>query len=126
MVVLIAETLALSCFTYCWVSMKLDCKVLKQDSKFWLRVWATRMREPKRGGWGNCFFPKNDMYECDKGEEMNPMEYCNDEMPKFLTRKKYVVTWQPEHNCVAIDLVCFDLFMLLSPRVLQIRVFPVL
>jgi hypothetical protein len=26
-------------------------------------------------GWaGLKFFPKNDMYECDKGEEMNPME----------------------------------------------------
>jgi hypothetical protein len=23
---------------------------------------------------GSIFFPKNDMDECDKGEEMNPME----------------------------------------------------
>jgi hypothetical protein len=33
-----------------------------------------RMRELKRGRWGPFVFPKNDMYECDKGEEMNPME----------------------------------------------------
>jgi hypothetical protein len=32
------------------------------------------MREPKRAGWGQNFLLKNDMYECDKGEEMNPME----------------------------------------------------
>jgi hypothetical protein len=29
MVVLMAATLALSCFTSCWVLMRLDCKVLK-------------------------------------------------------------------------------------------------
>jgi hypothetical protein len=28
----------------------------------------------KMGLVGSIFFPKNDMYECDKGEEMNPME----------------------------------------------------
>jgi hypothetical protein len=98
------------------------------------------------------------MYEFDKGEEMNPMEqvsnngekisrlffifytcgvilryeeYCSDKIPKCLTRKKCVVIWKPEHNCVVIDLVCFNLFMFLSPRVrysrvLQTRVFPVL
>jgi hypothetical protein len=33
-----------------------------------------RMRKLKRGGWGKTFFRKNDMDECDKGEEMNPME----------------------------------------------------
>jgi hypothetical protein len=33
-----------------------------------------RMGELKRGGWGQFFLPKNDMDECDKGEEMNPME----------------------------------------------------
>jgi hypothetical protein len=33
-----------------------------------------RMGELKRGGWGKNFFQKNDMDECDKGEEMNPME----------------------------------------------------
>jgi hypothetical protein len=58
-------------------------------------------------------------------------EYYSDEMLKCLTRKKRVVTWQPEHICATIDLVCFNLFMFLSPRVrysrvLQKRVFPVL
>jgi hypothetical protein len=58
-------------------------------------------------------------------------EYCREEMPNCLTRKKCVFTWQPEHSCAAIDLVCFNLFMFLSPRVrysrvLQTRVFPVL
>jgi hypothetical protein len=33
-----------------------------------------RMRELKRGEWGQKFLPKNDMYEGDKGEEVNPME----------------------------------------------------
>jgi hypothetical protein len=34
-----------------------------------------RMGELKRGRWGKKkFFQKNDMDECDKGEEMNPME----------------------------------------------------
>jgi hypothetical protein len=31
-------------------------------------------REPKWGGWGKKNFRKNDMYECDTGKEMNPME----------------------------------------------------
>jgi hypothetical protein len=67
-------TVALSCFTSFWVSRKPDCKVLKRASRSWLRVWAMRMGELKRGGRGQKFFPKNDMDECDKGEEMNPME----------------------------------------------------
>jgi hypothetical protein len=28
----------------------------------------------EKGRVGSNFLPKNDMYECDKGEEMNPME----------------------------------------------------
>jgi len=81
------------------------------------------------------------MDECDKDEEMNPMEYvsnngetisrlffyicgvilryeeyCSDEIPKCLTRKKCVFTWQHEHSCATIDLVCFNLFMFLSPK----------
>ena len=28
----------------------------------------------EKRGVGSIFFPKNDMYECDKGEYMNPME----------------------------------------------------
>jgi hypothetical protein len=32
------------------------------------------MGELKRGGRGQIFLPKNDMDECDKDEEMNPME----------------------------------------------------
>ena len=56
----------------------------------------------KKGWVGSKNLPKNDMDECDKHEEMNP-----------------------------IDLVCFNLFMFLSPRVrysrvLQTRVCPVL
>jgi hypothetical protein len=43
-------------------------------------------------------------------------EYYGDEIPKFLTRKKCVFTWQPEHSCATIDLVCFNLFMFLSPK----------
>jgi hypothetical protein len=58
MVVLMATTLALSCFTSCWVSVRLDCKVLKRSSKSWLRVWAMRTREPKRGRWGQKFCRK--------------------------------------------------------------------
>jgi hypothetical protein len=65
---------ALSCFTSLWVSRKLYCKVLKQDSSSWLRVWAMRMGELKRGGRGKSFLPKNDMDDWDKGKEMNPME----------------------------------------------------
>ena len=45
-------------------------------------------------------------------------EYCSDEIPKFLTRNKCVFTWQLEHSCVAIDLVCFNLFMFLVGYVL--------
>jgi hypothetical protein len=30
--------------------------------------------ETEKGWVGSIFFPKNDMDECDKGEEMNPMK----------------------------------------------------
>jgi hypothetical protein len=77
------------------------------------------------------------MNECDKGEDMNPMEYVSnngdfffytcgvilqseeyrsDEIPKCLTRMKCVFTWKPKHSWAAIDLVCFNLFMFLSPK----------
>jgi hypothetical protein len=62
MVVLMDEsmeaTIALSCFTYFWVSRKPDFKVLKRASRSWLRVWAMSMGELKRGGWGQFFFQK--------------------------------------------------------------------
>jgi hypothetical protein len=58
MVVLMETTLALSCFTTCWVSMRPDCKVLNRASNSWLRVWAMRMGKLKRGGWGKKFFRK--------------------------------------------------------------------
>jgi hypothetical protein len=58
MVALMVATLALSCFTYCWVSMRLDCKVLNQDSKSWLQVCAMRMGAMKRGGWAQKFCQK--------------------------------------------------------------------
>jgi hypothetical protein len=78
MVVLMDESMeaivALSCFTSFWVSRKPNCKVLKRASRSWLRVWAMRKGELKRGGRGQNFLPKNDMDECDKGEEMNLME----------------------------------------------------
>jgi hypothetical protein len=51
-------TIALSCFTSFWVSRKPDCKVLKRVSRSWLWVWAMRMGELKRGGWGQNFFQK--------------------------------------------------------------------
>jgi hypothetical protein len=67
MVVLMATTLALICFTSCWVLMKLDC----------FQVLAIGMGHDYEGtkmGWvGSDNLLKNDMYECDKGEEMNPM-----------------------------------------------------
>ena len=65
---------ALSCFTSFWVSRKPDCMVLKRASRSWLRVWAMRMGELKRGGRDKKKLQKNDMDECDKGEEMNLME----------------------------------------------------
>jgi hypothetical protein len=43
-------------------------------------------------------------------------------MPKFLTIKKCVFTWKLEHSCTKIDLVYFNLFMFLSPRVRYSRV----
>jgi hypothetical protein len=43
-------------------------------------------------------------------------EYYSIEIPKFLTSKKSVVIWQLEHSCVATDLICFNLFMFLSPK----------
>jgi hypothetical protein len=49
-------------------------------------------------------------------------EYYREEMPKCLTRKKCVFAWQPEHSYVAKDLVYFNLFMFLSPRVRYSRV----
>jgi hypothetical protein len=56
MFLLMVEILALSYLTSCWVSMKLDCKVLKRASKSWLWVWVMMTRELKRGGWGQFFF----------------------------------------------------------------------
>jgi hypothetical protein len=54
-------------------------------------------------------FPDFFFYTC--GVILQSEEYCREEMPKCLTRKKCVFTWQPEHSCAAIDLVCFNLFM---------------
>jgi hypothetical protein len=86
------------------------------------------------------------MDECDKGEEMNPMEQVSnngenffrllnfffffntcgvilrfeecysDEIPKCLTSKKSVVIWKPEHSCEATDFICFNLFLFLFPK----------
>jgi hypothetical protein len=55
MVVSMEATLAMSCFTSFWVSRRPDYKVLKRASRFWLRVWAMRMGELKRSGWGQKF-----------------------------------------------------------------------
>ena len=52
------EIVALSCFTYFSVSRKPNCKVLKRVSRSWIRVWAMRMGELKRGGRGQIFFRK--------------------------------------------------------------------
>jgi hypothetical protein len=51
----------------------------------------------------NFFF-----YTC--GVILRSEEYCSDEMPKFLIRKKCVVIWQLEHSCAEIDLVCIFFF----------------
>jgi hypothetical protein len=53
-------------------------------------------------------------YTC--GVILRSEEYCSDEIPKCLTKNKCVFTWQPEHSCATIDLVYFNLFMLLSPK----------
>ena len=62
MVVLMDEsmetTIALSCFTSFWVSRKPDYVVLKRASRTWLRVWAMRMGELKRGERGQKFCRK--------------------------------------------------------------------
>jgi hypothetical protein len=49
MFVLMVETLELSCFTSCWVSMKIDCMVLKRASKYWLWVWGWAMGHDNEG-----------------------------------------------------------------------------
>jgi hypothetical protein len=49
-------------------------------------------------------------------------EYCSDEMPKCLIRKKCVVIWQLEHSCMTIDLVCF-FFFFFCPQGLGIQGF---
>jgi hypothetical protein len=43
------DILALSCSTSYWVSVKLECKVLKRASKSWLLVWAMMTREHEKG-----------------------------------------------------------------------------
>jgi hypothetical protein len=49
-----------------------------QDIEVSFQVLATGMGHDDEGtkmGWvGSKILLKNDMYECDKGEEMNPME----------------------------------------------------
>jgi hypothetical protein len=37
----------------------------------------------EKGQAGSNFFPKNDMDECDKGEEMNPMKYVSNNCEKM-------------------------------------------
>ena len=64
------EIVALSCCTSCWVLRKATSKVLRRDSCSWLWVWAMRMGELERERAGQKFLPKNDMDECDKGEEI--------------------------------------------------------
>jgi hypothetical protein len=59
-------------------------------------------------------FPEFIFFTC--GVILRSEEYRSDELPKCLTRKKCVFTWQPEHSCVTIDLVSFNLFMFLSPK----------
>jgi hypothetical protein len=49
-------------------------------------------------------------------------ECCSAEIPKFLTRKKCVFTWQPEHSCATIDLAGLICLCLCSPRVRYSRV----
>ena len=90
-------------------------------SKFFPKmIWMNVIREKRWIQWNrsqimvkkipDIFF----FYTC--GVILRFEEYCSDEMPKFLTRKKCVVIWKPEHSCMTIDLVCFNLFMFLSPK----------
>jgi hypothetical protein len=74
MVVLMETTLALKLFHFL---LGLD-ETRLQGVEASFQVLATGMGHEDGGtekGWaGSNFLPKNDMYECDKGEEMNPME----------------------------------------------------
>jgi hypothetical protein len=71
---LMERILALSCHTSCWVSMKLECKVLKTDSKYWLWIWAMMMREHEKGQVGpHGKWVMGEVYHKDQGDELNPM-----------------------------------------------------
>ena len=54
------------------------CEIILQGIEVSFQVLATGMGHEDKGiekGWvGSKNFLKNDMYECDRGEEMNPME----------------------------------------------------
>jgi hypothetical protein len=74
MFVLMLKKLALNCFTSCWVSMKLEDKVLKQASKSWLWVWAMMKREEKKGRVGpHRKWVMAEVYLDDQGDEGNLM-----------------------------------------------------
>jgi hypothetical protein len=74
MFLLMVEILALRCLTSCWVSVKLECKVLKQSSKSWLWVWAMMIREHEKGWVGpHKKWFMGEVYHNDQGDELNPM-----------------------------------------------------
>jgi hypothetical protein len=66
--------LALIFHTSCWVSVKLECKVLKRASKFWLWVWAMMTREHEKGWVGpHRKWVMGEVYHKNQGDEVNPM-----------------------------------------------------
>jgi hypothetical protein len=64
----------MSCCTSCWVLRKPDSKVLMRESSSWPRVWAMMIGGLEREQARLEILQKNDMDECDKGEEMSLME----------------------------------------------------
>jgi hypothetical protein len=74
MFLLMVATLALSCLTSCWVSVKLEYKELKRASKSWLWVWAMMKRENDKGWVGpHKKWVMGEVYHNDQGDEGNPM-----------------------------------------------------
>jgi hypothetical protein len=74
MFLLMVAILALSCLISCWVYEKLECKVLKQASKSWLRVWAMMMKEHEKGQVGpHKKWVMGEVYYNNQGNELNPV-----------------------------------------------------
>jgi hypothetical protein len=71
---LMVATLAMSCLTSCWVSVKLDYKELKRASKSCLQVWVMMKRENEKGRVGpNKKWVMGELYHDDQVDKGNPM-----------------------------------------------------